>query len=876
MSNITATNEKRRTLVFSIPADYVGFLLTCMENQSMGPGSEVYQRCLNQIFIVRSRKDGRHVFCIHVIGDADVVQTVENMAVANGGRSGEYRQFPHKTRTLSIEQLMRSVLLRPTSMAGSRFRHILVALIDADTTAVSDFLNHAWGLGIHGVEAAFVRSPGKGSPSHFFRVFGIRYADAFHAWCRDQQTRIEVYVPMYPGVSHPRFYTLWGYRYPVPGLDRLLYQNRELVLLRPTQKDGQDATKWIAFNPENVNFFRKAYEFIDLDLADRTGSLVEVEEDTEKNPVPIELDLIRKPRPGPSGIWQVDKQIDRQRRALQDLEQLRGRLAAGEQEEVYFAYRFDQNGTDALNPKLIRLMQQRLGTLSQYDYAWCPTGRGRGYHLVIANRTQRHLDFSLQPADRVYYQPAQWRPWGANLFLPVGFELAPQIDADAAAPLLVKLLEQSDSTNGNSSSGSILDCPAVLWESEDNGRIREIRVRSTSSLLSQYRLLNSFQRSPAGKVESTTCQKLAESIQRTRQRVDSQFDDLSRDLLGHVGVRTEKLEKSYSDLESALRSAEDLVELVAPKVDEASQLVRNLPKQWIAFVNRVIALHASLTKPSVDAFLEFRGLLQVSRNQLVALALRGRDLAKTTDGRRKKLQARLEESDKLAARNHELDAEIVEFTERAAEVLAEITRVHRRLARRIENTKKAQARADQMQTEIDQIKEREAAAKKRLHEIKALHEKYQVRVADTQKREEENSKSEKTLVTRATELARRREEVRKQCLEVGTQIKHIERQLQGFGVASSRLDTAARHLGEQTELMDAHTDVIQMWETQESAWEKHLRSISEDATRRMGKLRESINRLEQVDELANRAQEHLARAEKEFSEAERSVEKMGV
>ncbi|MFV1964629.1 MAG: hypothetical protein ACC628_04345, partial [Pirellulaceae bacterium] len=677
-----ASREVRQLLTFPSTSSYVGFLLTCLEEPAFNPGSEMYEKCLNRVCV---RKQGRQTLRIVAGGDPQLVRQLEHMAVANGGKSSPYKGLDRsKFVVLTVSQLMRSVRLQPVSMEGAKFNHLLIGLYDADATVLGDFLKHVWNLGARGVEVAFVKVAGKGAfPSHFVRMYGMRHSDAFHAWCDVIRTKLEVYTPLRTDRRDNRFYSLWGYRHPVSGIDQLVEVERELVLLRPKANKKPIVTEWVTFKEGTVNFFRKAYEFTELQIELDELPLVELEEDPSENPVPLELAIIRKPKSGPNRIWQIDQQIDRQRRELQDLEMARSRLAAGEHEEVYFAYRFDQDGERELNPRLIRLLQQRIGTLNHYEYAYCEPKRGKPYHLVIANRTQRQMGFSLQPADRVYYQPAEWRQWGVNLYVPLNTELAPRVDSNDALPILQRFLEASQEV-GDEDPDGIMESAAVIWESVRDERINETRVAQTAPLLSQFRLLNSFQREAAGDVEQATRQELAEGFRAARQRVDVELDNLTRELLEHVGQRAETLQTSFTELDNAVQSAETLLATIEPRVEQVREVILDLPDQWIEFVNRVIELHRAVADPEIAAAVEFREQLNVGRGDLRALAARNRDLSQAVTKHHDSLAGNLTDCDNTLAENARGREELDELLKRATAVFHEIGKMHSQVSARIQ------------------------------------------------------------------------------------------------------------------------------------------------------------------------------------------------
>ena len=877
MSIVPGSRENRMRVKFSTPAAFVGFLLTCMEDRDLGPESEFYQESLNRVFIPRK---GKQLLYTMIRGDKHLVDAVAHMAIANGGEVEGYKPIPKEAvHELTVSQLLRAVRLRAIPMQASKLDHVLVTLSNATAQSLSHFLRYVWDLGISGLEIAFVRNMFPGSPSHFIRIFGLKHSDAFHAWCMNQPAKVELYAPTYAGRQHSRFYTSWGYKYPVPGLDRLAELNRELILLRFKDDGKRQSTEWITFDANNVNFFRKAYQFVDLQVSYDSNPLIELEENTENEAVPVELAIVRRAGKKYSHVSQLDRQIDRQRRILQDLEQTRARLAEGEHDEVYFAYRFDQNSDDELNPRLIRLMQQRLGTLSHYEYAYCKPRHGVGYHLVIANRTQRQLGFSLQPADHTYYQPAQWRRWGANLYLPLGMELAPRVDNNDVIPLLLQLLEHTNNTsdtgdlgNGN---GSVLEAAAVLWDAGANGRIRETRVTETVNLMSQYRLLNSFQRDLAGKVEQGTRDQLAKAVRATRERVDDELNQLAADLFGHVAKRTEDLDASYSQLERNLRAAEQLVDAIEPKVSEASDLILKLPKEWGAFVSRVIEVHRRVVTPELNAFAEFREQLHVGRTELRALSVRGRNLAHSAARRHEHLQEQVQQCDDAMKDAAERMTEIDELADRSAAVLAEIAKLHRQLDDRIERVTKAEKRAEKMEKTIDQIQSREKAVAKRLEKLRPLYEQYGRKAGEIDTLARQAKARERELLEKTLDLASRREDIRQRCRQIALQLGRIETQLSGFAEKAVQLDETAETLGEQSSMIDAHADVVGTWEKKRNVWQRSMQVTMDQTSRRVEQLKESIESLSGSGQHIARARGHVDKAQDEIAHAGQRVGKDG-
>jgi hypothetical protein len=768
---------------------------------------------------------------------------------------------------LSVPRLLRAVRLKALPKHTLRPGHLLVALSDATTDTISKFLEYVWNLGLEGVEVAFLRNPRHGTPSHLIKLHALQRAEAFHAFCESFPGKLELYTPNRTDRRDSRFYTLFGHRFPVPGLEQLADLDRELVLLRP-KNDGR-VTEWITFAAGEVNFFRRAYDFVDLEIALDETPLVELREDVAPVEVPLELALVARPKTGPARLWQIDKQIDRQRRGLLDLERLRATLVAGELDEVYFAYRFEQPDKDQLNPRLIRLMQQRIGTLSHYDYAFCEPRRGHPYHLVIANRTQRQLGFSLQLADAVYYQPASWRRWGLNLYVPLHSELAPRIDDNDALPLLQRIVEGSD-RSGRSDGAPVpaAECAAILWEPGRDGEIDETRVARSAPLLSQFRLLNLFQRHVAALAEQATRQQLADGIRAARQRVEDQLDLLTRELLEHVDARTTRLEHSYAQLERALASAEGLVAQVEPRLDEIRQLVLTLPDEWIKFVNGVFELHRSFVGPQLEALAEVRETVHVGKQQLRALAARGQDLSATAEKHRVHLETELNRCEETIAGHQQSQADLEKLHLRATRVFREISGLHKQLGQRLARIKKLEEEAAAMQQEIDQIKERDKKARQRHEQLKPLLAEYQQKAVQIDKQQETLNLREQTLLRQSLDLAERREQLKQRTRQVTAQLQQLEQYLATFVTRATQIEQASEQVTEQLELVGAHAQAIEMWDAQRQSWRDYLDMQYTEEDHKVAEIRRRLTDLETRDqdrgelrEHVRRAQEHLARAD---------------
>ncbi len=579
--------------------------------------------------------------------------------------------------------------------------------------------------------------------------------------------------------------------------------------------------------------------------------------------------MVRHPRKGRRNLWQLDKQIDRERHVLQDLERNRARVANDEHDEVYFAYCFDQEGIDQLNPRLVQLMQQRLGTLAHYDYAFCRPDRGTAYHVVLSNRSHRQLGFSLQQADRVYFQPVQWRRWGVNLFLPYGSDLAPRIDNDDAIPVLQEILKKSQSQGEDDNAGvSLADSAAVLWDAGAEGKILETRVKETRPLLSQYQLLNMFQRSCARHVAESTRHRLADGVRAARQRVDVRFDELTRELLTHIGERTERLDSMYSELEAQLQQAKQLIDRVEPKVKQASEVILNLPQEWVAFVNRVIDVHREITSGEVAEFGDLRQELHAGNIELRTLAARGRDLKSAAESRVQQVQEGVEECVKSVEETEQFDRQIEQLAVRANGMFQEIGRMHSRLEARLAKVQAMQKRAEKMEEEIDAIDEKERQTQEHLAEVTRLRRRAEDTAAEVEKMRQDSEVQEQALLRKSTDLARSRTELKDRALRISRQLGHIEAQLQLHVDQAAEMSEASLALDEETLMVDAQADALAMWDEQRERWSSYIGDQRTVESTQIADIHSALNRLSSGDqkspahEQIELARKHLAQAEK--------------
>ncbi len=875
MNTATTSKELRKLLAFPTPAAYLGFLLTCLETPELSRRTEVYQQHLSRVYIPRS---GTQRLLVSLRCDAERAQQAAYMALANGGTVHKTQSLERdRFHILTVAQLLRAVRLKPMPRPLLRPGRMLVALWGAQPNTLAEFLEYCWNLGLEGLEIAFLRGVRRGTPSHLVKVQAAQRVEAFHAFCESFEgrlERLELYAPLRGERGDSRFYTRWGYRFPAPGLEQLGEFDRDLILLRPQADGKRAATEWITFAPGEINFFRRAYDFVDLELSLEETPLVELHEDVTPPQVPMELAMIARPKSSTIRLWQIDQQIDRQRRTLLDLEQHRASLAAGRWDEVYFAYRFEQVDEESLNPRLVRLLQQRISVLNHYDYAYCQPTSGCPYHLVLANRPQRQMGFSLQTADAVYYQPAAWRRWGLNLFLPLHSELAPQIDDNDALPLLQRILDECDRTTRDElPTLPAAECAAVLWEPGRDGAIEETRIAETVSLLSRFHLLNSFERRVAGQVEQTTRERLTEGVRAARRRVEDELDALTRELLEHIGGRTEKLEHTYTRLEESLQAAEQLVGRVEPRIEEIRKLVLTLPEQWVQFVEGVIELHRSLAQPELlqsDALAKRR---LAGRQQLRALAVRGKDLSERAEGHLARFEQEVNQHEQAIVGQQQVQTDLDQLHERATRVTAEIRSLHQRLAQRLDRIRKMERTANRMQREIDQIDDREKQTKQRLAELKPLLAEYQQKAAEIEKTDEDLSHKEQELLQQSQKLAEHRQELAERSRQLAGQLQQIEAYLTTCSARSEEIAEVAKELTEQMDLVAAHSEVIEMWDDRRQAWENHLALERQEEGRWIDRIQDALVDWETEAHVSTAVRKELELAERHLNRAKQLQEK---
>jgi len=841
-----------RVLQFSRFEHLINFLLTCQSDADLGPGSGVWERYLSQIYVVSSRR--QQAFLVQVAAHRDLLKRV--LAIADTERAKPARAIPQGAgRPQPVSRLMRRILLRSARPAATTPPHLLAVFWRTNSEELSTHVHDLWNLGAGQMEIAFVRS-GKNRPRHLVRIHGFKHPDAFYGWWQQNSEDVEVYTPSEADEEETVYYVLGGYCFPVPGLARLsdLHHERALVLIRPNPSRGQ-APEWIALEGREAEFFWKSYEVVDLEVTRDEQPLVELEADRSEQAVPMELAIVAKPRSALTTLLQIDKEIERERRALRELENKRARLVGGEREELYFAYRFDQASPDELNPLLIRLMQQRLGTLAHFEYAYCQPTAGDPYHLVIATQTQQQHGFSLQLADGVYYQPANWQTWGVNLFLPMDMELAPRVDTNDAIPMLQRFLEQStdagdETLEAEPENGDFRDWAAILWERGYDGEIVETRVRETVPLLSQFRLLNSFQARSARSVGEATRRSLLETMQANWNAATVELDALERDLLAFVRQRSTAIEESYAQMDQRLATARRLVEQLEPQVDKVTEWVRSLPNAWVEFVGAVISKHYEISREAVGAHEELRREVLADRAGLRALVLRNRDLTAMASRERERLDSHFQTFDKSRAGFEELRQSAQSLAERVVHVLEQVQSAHGQLAARIEECEAREREVEALQQEIDEIDERERDIGARLEEMRRRHALAKQREAGLKKKGKEIESRQRLLAEKSAEMFQLREDLRRQEEQISARLRHMEEQMEIIRAQSAGMESLHDTLHEQVELIDAHAGAVETWDSYRHAWET-------DLTQRGTRLHSAVQRMNDLAATTRQQHEEL-------------------
>ena len=818
----------RMTFEFRTVSHLANFLVTTQEEDELRPGNALYDQSLNQLFFKKPQ-----TFFVRVQARRELMKRLIDMAESSKSRIHKGDEVPDDAAELDIQRMLRMLRLKPVKFvpkAGS----LLLALWDADAEALCALTSELWNLGAGGLELAFLQRPANQSgPTHLIRIQGLRHMDALRSWQALHPRAFEIYSRNGRGVGETEFYVLAGYEFPVPSVERLARLAAGLVLIRPSfNAEGVDSgpAEWRAFDAGDVRFFRKPHEVLNLQVSREERAMIEVAGRTQAQPIPLSLAIIPKPRTAVRQARQIDQEIDRVRRSLRDLEQSRAKLVGRDRDEVYFAYRFNQSSDRELNPLLVRLLQQRLGTLAGYDYAYCQPQSGVAYHLVIANRPSRTLGFALQMADRVYYQPKQWQDWAVNLFLPMEAELAPLIDSKDAMPLLQSILDQSsENPDSDLKASHYREWAAFLWEPGPNGRIDETRVKEKVPLLSQFRLLNSFQCQVARDVSVQSRLKLAEGLREARAETSDELHEIERELLEHVCRRTDEIETKYVGMQTRLSEAEKLVTQLQPQVELVTGRLSQAPRDWIHFVQEVIRLHRDLSQPALNEFTQLQNsVIKVQTALLKTLTPRGRDLVAAARREVEHLHGRLQEFDDIKTSLIATLAELEQLGTRVEAVLVEVRQTYLRLEERLRQLHASEQEIITKQKEIDEIQAREAKVRVRLAAVQQQRAEAAVIEAETERRRADIRILEEQVMQQTVVLGQLKVALDRSGMQASARLGALALQVSKVREHSEAMERLSRDLNDQVGFVERHSAAVTMWETYRSSWERALLTTGND------------------------------------------------
>ncbi|MEK6261917.1 MAG: hypothetical protein AABP62_25240 [Planctomycetota bacterium] len=833
-----------RTFEFNGPKPLIDFLDTTQAEAEMRPGSNLYDQALNRLYLLQPK-----TLYIRVQAHQDLIARLEAMAQSSmGGKQGRIHEddvVPDDAVELNIERLLRMLALKPAK-SGRLTGSLLLALWGATPGTLCEVAANLWNLGASGLELAFLQSSSRQStPTHLIRVHGLRHVDALRSWVASEKDTLEIYQRTGRSLGNTEYYILADYQFPVPSPDRLLQIRAEMVLIRPGRESK--TPEWLTFSAGEVRFFRKPHEILDLQASFRERPLLEAAADEPPQPIPLSLAIIPKPRGADRQYWQIDQELDRCRRTLRELEQKRARLVGRDRDEVYFAYRFHQAAEGVLNPLLVRLMQQRLGTLSGYDHAYCQPKEGKPFHLVLANRPCRALGFALQMADRIYYQPKQWRNWGVNLYLPLDTELAPLIDSHDAIPLLQQVLDNTSKLRDDEQdAGDYREWEAILWEPDQNGVIYETRVKQKRPLLAQFRLLNSFQAQVARDVDAQTRQRLADALHATRIKLTDNLQEVERDILAYAAREADRIEADFADMHVQLSKADQLMTQLKPQVDEVCSRLLQAPQNWLDFVNLVIRTHRELTQPAVDEFQQTRSVIVAIQTTLLkTLTPRGRNLVEAAQKGVAHLQQRLLEFDQLK------DGMLAHFTEleqlgsRAAAVLAEVQRTADQIGDRLQAVREAEKQITTMQREIAEIHERETVVREQHEHVRKQRAEAEIVAAETDKRQADIRESEDKVIQLTAELGRLKLELNRRGALASARMGQLAQQLVEVRRQSESMQQLSKEINEQVGFVDRHSEAVTLWQNHRLSWESALNKKCQELSETIGKMEHVLSQTRQ-------------------------------
>lgn len=817
----TAATIPPTWIEFAKPADLAGFLLTCLSEPVCGPGTEV-DRQLNHLYYALQTR----LIYVQFQASADITKLVISIAIANSGKP-----LPRSPRIGNSRQLTRLQFVRAVPLQQDQDPRcpdvLIVAFHQAQLEQLSNFFDTIGQIGVRSIEFAFVAGSA-GEFSHLVRLRGLTDLKAILAASASAGCQITLFGPVRSERAVPKFFVKLGHRYPIQGLERLAQIDSELVLLRPGAQNPQ-LTEWVQLAHGQLNFFRRLSESVDLKLSDEMAEIISLQEDPDPRPVPIELALTPRPQGPPSQLVEIDRQIDRYQRLMSDLNQARERLTTSDTDEVYFAYCFDQPAGESLNPGLTGFLQQRVATLRNCQYAFCQPSADDlpPFHLIVARRSQKHEGFSLQSADRVYFQPAAWRQSEVPLYLPWGMELAPRIDSHDAVELLHRFLEESASAGGQSLPPHVppaAECQVILWDRGRRGEVIETRVPALSGLLDQFRVLNAFRRETAAEVTQATVAQLEQGLTRSRARSDEELNRLTKELYEHVAARTTRIESEFQTMVDQLAAAVQLVNQVQEDATSVTDVINNVPQEWAEFVTRVIEVNKAIVKRGYEAYESFRGRLSPTKRDLRILGRRGTDLAQLAETQRSRLEDRIAECNQLVRQTDGCRGLLENLAPQVSTLVQQVVMTHHELRARFEVLGQQIAEADEMERAIDECEDQEREVRARVAQLKPAYERCEQLRGELTQLDQDIAAREESVRVRTLELASLRQIRETRARQLASQLQSMEAHLQRLESHNGEAAALSQTLAVESRLLADQVRAVDQWSSQAGAWRQTLQT----------------------------------------------------
>lgn len=814
--NSASTQQKYPVAVFEFSSvtHLVTFLLTSQEDTVFRPGTVLFEKFLNRLYV--DSKSKRYFIRVQ----ADQRHLVRLQSIATGLSSlRKDSSLPKSSAAMSISDFMQRVSLIP-AMGPLPAKNWLIGLWNAGDAELMEACAAMWDFGASQLDVGVAHiAHNQSAPSHFLRVFGVRDSSLIQGWMYGREKTTELYAPYSDRTTSDRFYVQDGYRYPTPGLTRLTNIQADLCLLRPQG--------WIQYRGGQIDFFTRPHVAAEI-TADLKSSEIQVFSRRDIEPIPLEIALEIHAHSGTKTLWQVDQEIDRQRRRLRELETARSKLVGRTQDEVYFAYRFNQQQDGQLNPLLVRMMRQNLAVLGNCDYAYCVPQQGSPYHLIIAGRTQKQLGFALQMADATYFAPSEWRRWGVNLFLPLDMQLSPAIDNREAIPLLQRFLERSSAEypdEDNQDDYQMWD--AILWdrnsEAGSSTNIVETRVKKLTPVLSEFRLLNSFQPEVARTVEEKTRLRLEQTLRETRDAVEDEISAVEEELLQYVAIRSEEVRLHFETLDDQIERANTLVVEMTPRVDQVAGGLLTQPEEWNQFVLNVMKAHQRVTQEPLavmENLTDLRG--KFSTQLLKTLIPQAHDLATYCDKQMSQLNRFVESLTQTQSTAEEKIEQTKELATRVNHVITEVQATHQQMKTRIQGLRAQQKQANHLQIEVETVDAKEKEIQARLAKVTEWHAAAEKKRTQLNQAESQLLKEERTIAERTLELAKLEQSTQQKLMLATQKLKQLGSSWSTYRKQSQELDLALNDLEDQVSILSAHEQAVGIWAEHYSEWVQTL------------------------------------------------------